>query len=85
MALAEHTLSWRSTGVSIQRWFAKLWQSLPKPLQGMLRQLCVAVTFLLLALLSLKLGVPAILTRPIWLPAALLAALVLARWEAWQL
>ena len=49
------------------------------PIKGALQQLCVAGAFLLLALLSLELGVPAILTRPIWLPAALLAALVLAR------
>ena len=79
MTLAEHTQFWRSRGLSAKFWFARPWQKLPQPLQGTLRQLCVAVTFLLLALFSLELGVPAILTRPIWLPAALLAALVLAR------
>ena len=79
MALAEHLQSWQRRGLSIQRGFAKLWQRLPLPFQTMLWQLCVAATFLLLALFSLELGVPAILTRPIWLPAALLAALVLAR------
>ena len=79
MTLAEHTPSWRTSALSAQRWLAKRWQALPLPLQSVLRQLCVATTFLLLALFSLELGVPAILTRPIWLPAALLAAMVLAR------
>ena len=84
MTLAEHTQSWRSRGLCIKSWFAKIGQKLPQRLQGTLWQLCVAVIFLLLALLSLELGVPAILTRPIWLPAALLAALVLARGTADQ-
>ena len=79
MTLAEHTQFWRSKGVIAKFWWAKIWQNLGQPLQGMLQQFLVAVTFLLLALFSLKLGVPTILTRPIWLPAALLAALVLAR------
>ena len=79
MTLAEHTQSWRKQGLSMKLWFASRWQSVPRPLQAVLQQICVAVTFLLLALFSLELGVPAILTRPIWLPAALLAALVLAR------
>ncbi len=84
MTLAEQTQSWRSRGQSTKLWFAKTWQHLPTLLQTALLQLGVAVAFLLLALLSLKLGVPAILTRPIWLPAALLAALVLARGSADQ-
>lgn len=84
MTLAEHTQSWRSSGQSTKLWFAKTWQRLPLLLQTALLQLGVALAFFLLALLSLKLGVPAILTRPIWLPAALLAALVLARGTADQ-
>ena len=79
MAVGAHTQSWRKRGLGAKRWFAKAWQTLPALLQVVLQQLCVACAFLLLALFSLELGVPAILTRPIWLPAALLAALVLAR------
>lgn len=39
----------------------------------------IAAAFLLLALISLQLGVQPILSRPLWLPAGLLAALVLSR------
>ncbi len=81
MTLAEHPKPWPTRGLS---WLALRWQSLPVRLQGALLQTCVALTFLLLALFSLELGVPAILTRPIWLPAALLAAMVLARGTADQ-
>ena len=79
MAVGEYSQIWRTRAQGAKRGLAKAWQSLPVPLTGALQQLCVASAFLLLALLSLELGVPAILTRPIWLPAALLAALVLAR------
>jgi PAS domain S-box-containing protein len=44
-----------------------------------LQQGLVALGFTLLAQLSLIMGVYPIMTRPLWLPAALLAALVLAR------
>ncbi len=79
MVTGEHTQPWRMIGLGAKRWFVSAWQTLPLTLQSALQQLCVASAFLLLALLSLELGVQAILTRPIWLPAALLAALVLAR------
>lgn len=45
----------------------------------LLLQLAIALAFLLLAQLSLGLGVAPFLSRPLWLPAALLAALVFAR------
>lgn len=45
----------------------------------LLLQLLIAVAFLLLAQVSLGLGVAPFLSRPLWLPAALLAALVFAR------
>jgi PAS domain S-box-containing protein len=44
-----------------------------------LMQLLIAAAFLGLAWLSLQLGVYPFLSRPLWLPAALLAALVFAR------
>ena len=47
--------------------------------QTLLTQLVVAATFVLLAAASLNLGVYPVLTRPLWLPAALVAALVYAR------
>jgi PAS domain S-box-containing protein len=47
--------------------------------QRWLLQLLIAAVFLGLALLSLQLGVYPFLSRPLWLPAALLAALVFAR------
>ena len=79
MAVGEYSQIWRTRSLGAISGLAKSWQFLPMPLRGALQQLCVASAFLLLALLSLELGVSAILTRPIWLPAALLAALVLAR------
>lgn len=45
----------------------------------LLLQLVIAAAFVLLAQLSLVLGVAPFLSRPLWLPAALLAALVFAR------
>jgi diguanylate cyclase len=42
-------------------------------------QLGIALAFYVLAQLSLSLGVSAFLTRPLWLPAALLAACVISR------
>ncbi len=47
--------------------------------QALLTQLLVAITFVVLAAASLNLGVYPVLTRPLWLPAALVAALVYAR------
>jgi PAS domain S-box-containing protein len=47
--------------------------------QRSLLQLLIATAFLGLAWLSLQLGVYPFLSRPLWLPAALLAALVFAR------
>ncbi len=48
-------------------------------LKAFATQILVATAFLLLCWLSLFLGVDAILIRPMWLPAALLAAVCLAR------
>ena len=47
--------------------------------QAIYTQLLVATTFIVLAAASLNLGVYPVLTRPLWLPAALVAALVYAR------
>lgn len=47
--------------------------------QATLTQLMVAATFIVMAAASLNLGVYPVLTRPLWLPAALVAALVYAR------
>jgi signal transduction histidine kinase/CheY-like chemotaxis protein len=57
----------------------KLAVAIPKAFRNTFEQMLVASAFLLAAALSLNLGVYQITTRPMWMPAGLIAVLIFAR------